>query len=361
MNPLIPATCIIFGGCCGNVITLEDMIHVDKELPNLLTFCQFVFIALINLPMFVEFENGRPRLKRLHIPFKVYLLAVMLFYLSTVGNNSIFQYNITIPIHITFRCFSTVFTMITSFILLGKRYTFLQIFSSLFLTVGAIIASLYKDHEFNFKEFLKNFSETTSKPPTVTPTTSMTNSTSTTEFLVNKLHIDSSLDTLFIQGMLILIGSSILMSVLQCYNEWMYKKYGKHWQENLFYLHLLSIPLFFSNLQGLKKQSLEVIQYPGGFEIFNIYFSTKIIVFFLNLLTQYFCIAGVNMLASNTDATTLSIVLLVRKFVSLILSVVLYKNKMSYTAYVGIISVFSGAFIYIWGSRSKPKQADQEK
>lgn len=381
MSSLIPAASIIFGGCCGSVISFETMIQFDKGLSNLITFSQFVFITLMNLPLFLTFSNGRLRLKDLHVPIKVYFISVILFYLGTVGNNIIFQYHISIPIHITFRCFSTVLTMIISYLLLGKRYSSLQMTSTFFLTVGAIIASLYRDHEFNLVDFLKAFNgNLTVLPPTSTSTSEITSTSSAILPSLSALNLStpittsdpallskvlnfnpSSFDIVFIEGIIILIGSSILSSLLSCYNEWTYKKYGKYWQENLFYSHLLSIPLFFTNIFGLKEQLVEVVKYPVGYQMQQIYISNQLIAFFMNLVSQYFCITGVNMLASKTDATTLSIVLLVRKFVSLILSVFIFKNKMSYTSYFGIVLVFFGAFLYIWGSGQKPKENKKEK
>lgn len=67
----------------------------------------------------------------------------------------------------------------------------------------------------------------------------------------------------------------------------------------------------------------------------------------MNVSTQYLCSKGVNMLAGNTSALTVTVVLLVRKFISLILSVVWYGNSMSSQKMIGAISVFGGLHIIV--------------
>lgn len=340
---------IIFGGCCGSVATLETLIK-DKStfdqntnVGKLVTFCQFIFITLMTLPRFIVFTNVQegkgmwalPRLKPLHVPLRIYIISVLLFFSSSVGNNMIFNYNITIPLHITFRCFSTVLTMMTCYLVNGKRYTRLQVGSTIFLTIGALIASLYRDHDFHWKDI----------------------------YFWHSMEDVGTYDSVFLQGLLILLASSIMSSLLSAYNERTYTTYGKHWEENMFYCHLLSIPLFVvSSHKELWNTMSKLVYASPKYKIINVpmwdktfYVSQSLITLVGNLITQNVCITGVNMLASHTGALTLSIVLLVRKFVSLLLSVVFFNNKLSQTAYIGILIVFFGAFLYSLGSTPSTK------
>lgn len=352
MSLVTTSVSAIFGGCCGSVATLETLVK-DKttfgpntNVGNLVTFCQFLFITVLNLPRFITFRSlkkdgrisfGFPKFKPLHVPLRVYLISVLLFFSSSVGNNMIFNYNITIPIHITFRCFGTVLTMITCYLVNGKRYSRLQVGSTLFLTIGALIASLYRDHEFQWQDIKVVFA---------------TNPDSNEQVPV-------TYDTLFIKGILILITSSIMSSLLSAYNEWTYATYGKHWEENMFYCHILSLPLFLiSSYNELWETIIRLINSSPQYRVSsnllgtaNIFVSKNLLILIGNLLTQNMCITGVNILASQTGALTLSIVLLVRKFASLLLSVIFFNNKLSKTAYVGILIVFFGAFLYTLGTQ----------
>lgn len=58
------------------------------------------------------------------------------------------------------------------------------------------------------------------------------------------------------------------------------------------------------------------------------------------------CIRGVNILGSISSALTVTIVLNIRKLVSLLLSIWLFGNKLSSGIMVGACVVFAGGFLY---------------
>lgn len=61
------------------------------------------------------------------------------------------------------------------------------------------------------------------------------------------------------------------------------------------------------------------------------------------------------MLAGNTTALTVSVVLLLRKFTSLLLSMWLFNNRLSKTGSFGAFLVFFGAGLYSYASsQAKP-------
>ena len=66
----------------------------------------------------------------------------------------------------------------------------------------------------------------------------------------------------------------------------------------------------------------------------------------MNVLTQYACIRGVNLLASAASALTVTIVLNVRKLVSLLLSIWLFGNRLSAGTLIGAFIVFFAGGMY---------------
>lgn len=149
----LKAFALVFGGCCSNVITFETLMSNETgSINNLITFCQFLFVTCQGLPEFLDVHQPFPYFKPLKTPLHVYVITVVLFYISSTTNNNVFKYNISIPIHIVFRCFGTVITMFTCWLLNGRKYTKIQILSTLFLTIGAIIASLFKDADFRYQD-----------------------------------------------------------------------------------------------------------------------------------------------------------------------------------------------------------------
>lgn len=74
----------------------------------------------------------------------------------------------------------------------------------------------------------------------------------------------------------------------------------------------------------------------------------------MNALTHYICVRGVNVLASMSSALTVTIVLNIRKLVSLLLSIYLFGNELNAGVLLGAIVVFGGGFLYgVEGQRQK--------
>lgn len=71
-----------------------------------------------------------------------------------------------------------------------------------------------------------------------------------------------------------------------------------------------------------------------------------------NILTQYACIRGVNLLAAASSALTVTIVLNIRKLVSLLLSIWLFGNSLAAGTVAGALLVFGGGALYTLDSKS---------
>lgn len=66
----------------------------------------------------------------------------------------------------------------------------------------------------------------------------------------------------------------------------------------------------------------------------------------MNVLTQYVCIAGVNRMTSVATSLTLNLVLNLRKFSSLLFSIIYFDNDFGFGAIMGTILVFFGTLVY---------------
>lgn len=146
------------------------------------------------------------------------------------------------------------------------------------------------------------------------------------------------------------------------YTEETYKEYGPHWKENLFYSHLLALPLFMPFLPAMHRQFLKLAASPplglpwqesyanlpmevqSGLS--KIHIPSQLAYLITNVLTQYACIRGVNLLASAASALTVTIVLNVRKLVSLLLSIWLFGNRLSPGTLLGAVIVFGAGGMY---------------
>jgi len=178
----------------------------------------------------------------------------------------------------------------------------------------------------------------------------------------------------FSTGLAILFVAQVLSAIMGLYTEETYKEYGPHWKENLFYSHLLALPLFIPFLPSMRRQFLQLAaspplglptserlsNLPPKFQqgLDSIHIPSQLAYLVMNVLTQYACIRGVNLLASAASALTVTIVLNVRKLVSLLLSIWLFGNRLSAGTLVGAFIVFFAGGMYglEGGSKSSGRQ-----
>eukprot|EP00026_Physarum_polycephalum_P011923 Phypoly_transcript_12173.p1 GENE.Phypoly_transcript_12173~~Phypoly_transcript_12173.p1 ORF type:complete len:306 (+),score=38.62 Phypoly_transcript_12173:94-918(+) len=234
-------------GCCSNVITLEFLMKSDSASGDLITFCQFVFVALEGLFVHVELTNSPSpstsysnssssssttpsharkrvtkskdtswfplRIKARKIPITYYMVMVLIFFLVSVLNNKALAYKISLPFHMIFRSGSLLANMLMGVAIFRKRYSISQLASVLLLTVGVFLATSASASQ------IKQAKESTTEPT-----------------------IDYAT---WITGVVMLLAALLLSSVLGLFQEWTYSKFGKeNYRESMFYSHILALPFF---------------------------------------------------------------------------------------------------------------------
>lgn len=176
-------------------------------------------------------------------------------------------------------------------------------------------------------------------------------------------------------GLGILFVAQALSAIMGIYTEETYRQYGPQWKENLFYSHLLSLPLFLPFTKSLVRQFMRLVDSPPlalrlpidqanlmslpeawRKVVEGIYIPSQVTYLSLNVLTQYACIRGVNLLAAVSSALTVTIVLNIRKLVSLLLSIWLFGNRLAPGTLVGAVVVFSAGALYSLDSKPKEKK-----
>ncbi|MCJ1448344.1 MAG: golgi uridine diphosphate-N- acetylglucosamine transporter [Stictis urceolatum] len=195
----------------------------------------------------------------------------------------------------------------------------------------------------------------------------------------------------FATGLAILFFAQLLSAIMGIYVQEIYAKYGPHWHENLFYSHLLSLPLFAPFFPSLWTQFNRLVNSPSFTlvmpnpsissmnmsqsdskwsdflttvsaskpePLFSLSIPFHILMLLVNSLTQFACIRGVNLLGARTSALGVTVVLNLRKLVSLFASIWLFGNQLPIGVIAGAAIVFSGAAVYSWGG-PKPKKQTQ--
>ncbi|KAL2266584.1 hypothetical protein VTJ83DRAFT_5936 [Remersonia thermophila] len=330
---------LIFGGCCSNVFALESIVKVEPGCGTLLTFVQFAFVAITGLPS--QFDPKRPPffLKPNRVPLRRWIVNIVLFFAINVLNNHAFSYDISVPVHIILRSGGSITTMLAGS-LCGKRYSRIQVVAVLLLTVGVITAA-WSD------------SQTKAASPSDTKSVGVAS---------------------FGTGLAILFVAQVLSAIMGLYTEQTYSIYGPQWKENLFYSHLLSLPLFLPFLPSMSRQFLRLahsaplalpvprflldedrpdIASAVQGAVDRIHIPSQLFYLALNVLTQYACIRGVNLLAAASSALTVTIVLNIRKLVSLLLSIWLFGNRLATGTLIGACIVFFAGGLYSLDGKRK--------
>ncbi|KAJ5768803.1 hypothetical protein N7520_003362 [Penicillium odoratum] len=329
---------LIFGGCCANVFTLEAIIKEQSTAGPLITFAQFVLCAIFTLPHFLSFSAGPQNLfiSPRAIPLRSWIIYTAFFVSVNMLNNWAFAYKISVPLHIIIRSGGPVASMVVGYIFNGKRYSRGQILAVVMLTAGVVAAAL-----------------------------------ADAQAKGQKVEMISELDTAVMTttiGFTILALAMILSALQGIYADRLYATYGRdHWKEALFYSHTLSLPLFLTSFSQLSSQwqvvssspsllskisdgttlsVLSAVQKSPSIQSLLDQLPIQVAYLIMNALTQYLCIRGVHLLSAKSSSLTVTVVLNVRKLVSLLLSIYLFGNHLGSGVLVGAILVFLGGGLY---------------
>lgn len=129
LSSWITTISLIFGGCCSNAITLEQITLEHPKAGSVLTLFQFLIISLHGLPKFMVWTRFGPRLRPRRVPITAYLLQVVLFYLISLLNNAAFAYRIPMAVHIIFRSGGLMISLLLGWLVSKKRYVTHTLFS----------------------------------------------------------------------------------------------------------------------------------------------------------------------------------------------------------------------------------------
>ncbi|XP_043287558.1 UDP-xylose and UDP-N-acetylglucosamine transporter-like isoform X2 [Venturia canescens] len=292
---------------------LELLIKEDPGVGNLITFSQFLAISLEGF----IFTSKFGKVERV-IPLKQYMILVSMFFVTNVCNNYAFNFNVPIPLQLVFSSSTLTANMIAGIIIMKKKYESSKYVSVALITVGILLCTFVSGKNV---EHLQSIT----KPLELT--------TPLEDFY--RWMIGISLLTL---GLFTLAGTGL-------YQETLTANYGKHPKESLFYVHVLALPFFISLLPNIYKHFIIIVQ-SRPIEIIGFMIPRSILHLIGNLLTQYMCVCSIFKLITEYSSLTVTLVLTLRKFCSLLISVMYFNDAFTIYHWIGTIFVFSGTFMY---------------
>ncbi|EDV92300.1 GH24121 [Drosophila grimshawi] len=307
----------VFVGCCSNVYFLELIIKIDPGAGNLITFLQFLFIATSGLIFTSKFFTVHP-----NIPLRDYVKLVVLFFGANVCNNYAFNFNIPMPLHMIFRSGSLMANMIMGIILLRKRYNLRQYSSVAMITAGIILCTLVSSGD------VKDNTH-------------------------HSLKVDTTYSDFFwwSVGIALLTIALLVTAYMGIYQEVIYKRHGKHPSEALFYTHMLPLPGFLIMASNIAQHwwiavNSDVVTLPVPVINWSVTFPLVLFYLLCNVISQYMCISAVYVLTTECASLTVTLVVTLRKFISLLFSIVYFRNPFTVSHWLGTVLVFFGTILF---------------
>ncbi|XP_023333120.1 UDP-xylose and UDP-N-acetylglucosamine transporter [Eurytemora carolleeae] len=302
------AVIMVLLGCCSNVVFLELLIQEAPGIGNLVTFTQFLIIAIEGFVFTMKW--GTVPLK---VPFNAWFTLVIMYFLVSVTNNYALNFNIPMPLHMIFRAGSLLANMIMGFVLLGKRYTWSKYSSVLMISLGI---------------------------GTCTIMSTQNNKTNISE--------GDDWDNWWLTIGISLLTFALFMSArMGIYQEVIYAKHGKHPKEAMFFLHALPLPGFLLLAPDIYKHAaITINSTPFILPFINIQMPSMLLYLIGNIITQYLCISAVFVLTTECASLTVTLVVTLRKFLSLLFSIWYFQNPFTTLHWVGTGLVFGGTILF---------------
>jgi len=294
----------VFVACAANVVFLELLVKEDPGIGNVVTFSSFLFISAEGFVLTTKIGRVTPQ-----VPMRAYFTLVTMYFAVSVVNNYALNFDIPMPLHMIFRAGSLIANMILGIVLLKKRYSLTKYLSVVAITSGIVLCTVMSASG---------------------PTSSSTSS--------------SSSWLSFGLGIGMLTFALFMSARMGIYQEVIYAQYGKHPKEALFYSHCLPLPGFlvlYSNISHHLSMAFASAPSPAFFGL-----PSMLAYLALNTLTQYVCISSVFVLTTECASLTVTLVLTLRKFVSLLFSIWYFDNAFTPHHWIGTILVFAGTLCF---------------
>ncbi|CAB1446000.1 unnamed protein product [Pleuronectes platessa] len=311
------AIALVFVGCCSNVVSLELLVRQFPGCGNIVTFAQFLFIALEGFIFHSNFGRKKPT-----IPIRNYVIMVTMFFTVSVINNYALNFNIAMPLHMIFRSGSLIANMILGIIILKKRYSASKYLSIVLISTGIFICTIMSARQVN---------------------------------VATEGSEDQGFYTFvrWLIGIAMLTFALLMSARMGIFQETLYKQYGKHSKEALFYNHFLPLPGFLLLSTDIYQHCIHFSQSaPAVVPVVGVSVPIMWLYLLINVITQYVCIRGVFVLTTECASLTVTLVVTLRKFLSLIFSIMYFQNPFTTWHWVGTGVVFVGTLMYteVWSS-----------
>jgi len=325
----------------STMIFLEYMIKFSADCMGMVTFTELIFVLVQSFPGLLD-ENGRFRSMR--CSKKNHVIHAALWVTMMWSVNSAYSFKISVPTHTIFRACNIVSSVVIGYLAFGTSYTPKQVLSVLLITVGVIFATIG-----DVSVLCRGVDQ---------KQCSLSN-------MIANIAGEGEGDTgVWLMGIIILIAVLVLQASLGHMQRKFYNEAGGEAQDQvanefLVISHIFGLfPSIFA-WSSIKTHWNLMFDTPP---LDPVYFPipTILCVLVCNNVGQAVCIKGVFMLAARHSPLTVNIVLSIRKFLTVVISIWWFNNPWTSLHSASIVLVFGGAFLYSYSPPPKPKHGKEK-
>jgi len=307
------AILLVLVGCCSNVVFLELLVKQDPGVGNLVTFSQFLVIAIEGFIFTTKLGTVAPK-----VPFTAWIILVVMYFLVSVSNNMALNFNIPMPLHMIFRAGSLMANMLLGILYLNKRYSLTKYMSVLMISLGIVTCT---------------YMSAVAKQVTEEPDEETKQEDEDNKFWL-------------LVGISLLTFALFMSARMGIYQEVIYSKHGKHPKEALFYTHALPLPGFLLLAPDIVNH-FNIALSSSPVNILGLISVPNMLLCLLgNVVTQYICISAVFVLTTECASLTVTLVVTLRKFLSLLFSIWYFQNPFTIGHWLGTALVFGGTILF---------------
>jgi UDP-xylose/UDP-N-acetylglucosamine transporter B4 len=334
MSVLIANSLAILLSCGLNNHTLELMLRVDSGFGPLLSVCQFVFVALVGL--FAQVDWRRLRWRAPTIPLWFHALIAFVFFSSQLLNNAAYIFGVGQPLTLCLRSSGLAISFLMGRFLFDQAYNTRQLLAVLAIVIGVSV-TVAADSALNL---CRDCSLNDTLAVIFQPHAS-TDGANAGPFGLSRA-------SSWMMGVGVLLVALAISSAMGHLQDMAYKRWERKPDEIMFYAHVLSLPGFVL-FGGELGRSVERWSASPPLLLWNdsVSLGPQMWIFLAaNVATQWMCVRSVYELTSRQGTLTCTVVLTLRKFLSLLGSVWYFENEWTLTHWVGTFLVFAGVVLY---------------
>ncbi|CAK8994136.1 unnamed protein product [Durusdinium trenchii] len=330
---------MVFGGCMGAIVAMEVVLKGDPKSGNLLTLTAVLMVLFQSIPG----RLTRHGLKPLAAPWRSHGTFAALWVSMSVLANYAFAYKISVAIFTLIRSCNIIATVLLGFLVFGQRFSVEQLACVVAVTLGIFLASMGE---------MKTL-QSPSCDGTGCGTTASAEIGSTSEVDIGTWLIGLGM-LAFVQLLQGFLGN-VQSNYYRIYKDLAPK--NELCDEFLFTSHIVALaPLFF-----LKEDIMAAAESAWFSEPLPLVpVPSRLAWLFINNVSQTICLKGVFRTSACVSPLALTIILSVRKFLSVVVSIVIFSNPWTILHSIATVLIFGGAFAYSQApeARTAPAKAD---